>query len=305
MTGPEAHRIAALDEIAQKEPFGALVEGVDLVLVRDGDEVFALYGRCLHRGARLADGHVAGEDIVCGVHGWDFRFRSGVSAYDNHEAIATFRCWTEDGDVFVDAAEVRTWAASHPQPYRRDQYQGAYQDDHGTVEEPHTKLIHKLAREGLETVGHHGPSAAMGVPAPQLPGWADIQFVTAQLATLPQLDEAAVGTDLVIGPRAQKPLRLEIPIFVSDMSFGALSEEAKTAPWPRAPRGPAPASVPAKAACCPKSSRPEQSLFLRAGLGPSFGWSSMDLVRRRSRPSTSRAGRARRPARAATCRARR
>ena len=31
----------------------------------------------------------------------------------------------------------------------------------------------------------------------------------------------------MIGPNAAKPLRLEIPLFVSDMSFGALSEEAK------------------------------------------------------------------------------
>lgn len=38
-----------------------------------------------------------------------------------------------------------------------------------------------------------------------------------------------VGTDLIIGPRAKRPLRLEIPLFVSDMSFGALSEEAKVA----------------------------------------------------------------------------
>ena len=33
----------------------------------------------------------------------------------------------------------------------------------------------------------------------------------------------------MIGPDAEKPLRLEIPLFVSDMSFGALSEEAKVA----------------------------------------------------------------------------
>ena len=38
-----------------------------------------------------------------------------------------------------------------------------------------------------------------------------------------------VGTELIIGPNAKKPLRLETPIFVSDMSFGALSEEAKIA----------------------------------------------------------------------------
>ena len=38
-----------------------------------------------------------------------------------------------------------------------------------------------------------------------------------------------MATDVVIGPRAKKPLRLEIPLFVSDMSFGALSREAKVA----------------------------------------------------------------------------
>ena len=35
--------------------------------------------------------------------------------------------------------------------------------------------------------------------------------------------------ELVVGPQAERPLRLDIPIFVSDMSFGALSSEAKTA----------------------------------------------------------------------------
>jgi glutamate synthase domain-containing protein 2 len=36
-----------------------------------------------------------------------------------------------------------------------------------------------------------------------------------------------VGTKLVTGPWAKKPLHLDIPLFVSDMSNGALSEEAK------------------------------------------------------------------------------
>ena len=34
-------------------------EGVDLVIVRRGDEHSVLYGRCLHRGALLADGDIA------------------------------------------------------------------------------------------------------------------------------------------------------------------------------------------------------------------------------------------------------
>ena len=98
-----------------------------------------------------------------------------------------------------------------------------------TAEEPTVELIHALARDGLEKIGHHGPLAAMGVPRPTLPQWDDIQILTAQLATKPLFEDTEVGTELVIGPEAKKPLRLEIPIFVSDMSFGALSEEAKTA----------------------------------------------------------------------------
>lgn len=70
---------------------------------------------------------------------------------------------------------------------------------------------------------------SMGVPRDTLPLWDDIQILTAQLAKAPLLDDEPVGTDVVIGPNAQKPLRLEIPLFVADMSFGALSEPAKRA----------------------------------------------------------------------------
>ena len=98
-----------------------------------------------------------------------------------------------------------------------------------TPEEPAVELIHALARDGLEKTGHHGPVAAMGVPRPTLPRWDDIQLLTAQLAAKPLLEDVEVGTELVIGPNAKKPLQLDIPLFVSDMSFGALSEEAKVA----------------------------------------------------------------------------
>ncbi len=96
-----------------------------------------------------------------------------------------------------------------------------------TPEEPTVARIHAMAREGLK--GHHGEMGAMGVPRKDLPHWDDIQILTAQLATKPLQDGAEVGTKLIIGPRAKNPLELEIPLFVSDMSFGALSEEAKIA----------------------------------------------------------------------------
>lgn len=98
-----------------------------------------------------------------------------------------------------------------------------------TKEEPNVEFIHQLAREGLSKLGSHGPMTAMGVPREKLPTWDDLQILTGQLATRPLADKAAVATSLVIGPEAKKPLVLDIPLLVSDMSFGALSIEAKVA----------------------------------------------------------------------------
>ncbi|NBB93725.1 MAG: glutamate synthase [Gammaproteobacteria bacterium] len=98
-----------------------------------------------------------------------------------------------------------------------------------TPEEPTVARIHEMARHGLEKTGPHGETVAMGVPRSALPDWNDIQVLTAQLAHKPLEEDQAVDTQLVIGPRAKRPLELDIPLFVSDMSFGALSPEAKVA----------------------------------------------------------------------------
>jgi len=110
-----------------------------------------------------------------------------------------------------------------PRPLRGDRAPEAAP----TPEEPTVARIHALARNGLS--GRHGEMVAMGVPRKDLPHWDDIQILAAQLATRPLADDADVCTELVIGPRARKPLTLKMPLFVSDMSFGALSEEAKIA----------------------------------------------------------------------------
>ena len=78
-------------------------------------------------------------------------------------------------------------------------------------------------------MGHHGPMTSMGVPRHELPHWDDLQMMVAQMATKPLMEDHPVATELVIGPESRKPLKLKIPLFVSDMSFGALSEEAKIA----------------------------------------------------------------------------
>ncbi len=222
-------QVASWNALEDRKPAYALVAGVDLVVIRYDDQVSVLYGRCHHRGALMSDGCIRGNNLICGVHGWDYRYDTGVSEYNNAEALHKFRAWVEDDAVYVDEDEVQAFERAHPQPYDRDQYLGLYQDIHGTPEESPNGYIQQLARDGLSKLGHHGTVSAMGVPRTDLPSWDDIQILTAQLHRRPLGDDDKVATDVVIGPAAAKPLTLDIPLFVSDMSFGALSEEAKVA----------------------------------------------------------------------------
>ncbi len=228
-TGVRPHRLLEATAIPHGQPVGAQVDGVELVICRNGDGFSVLYGRCLHRGALLADGVIDGENLLCGLHGWDYRIATGISAYDPSQRLQSFDCWLKDGDLYVDGAQVARFAAANPQGYDDEAYQGRYDELHSSPAEPYTKQIAQLARDGLSTTGHDGPIAAMGVDRAQLPSWDHLQFATAQLARFPLLGSEPVDTSVVIGPGAARPLRLEIPIFVSDMSFGALSEEAKVA----------------------------------------------------------------------------
>ena len=222
--------VAKFSELKDRKPQYALIGEVDLVVVRFDEDVSVMYGRCLHRGALMADGFVRGNNLICGVHYWDYRLDSGVSEYNNAEVLPKFTSWIEDGQVMVDEDEINAWALENPQPFDRDAYLGLYADtSHGTQEEPYNGLIQQYARDGLSKTGHHGKVDAMGVPRGELPDWDDIQILTAQLYRPPLLDDDPVETGVTIGPNAQKPLKLDIPLFVSDMSFGALSEPAKVA----------------------------------------------------------------------------
>lgn len=82
--------------------------------------------------------------------------------------------------------------------------------------------IHKMATTGKPI------SEPMRTQVPTF-SWDDILFKGAQLFKLPLNKTRPVQTRTIIGPAAAVPLVLESPIFVTHMSFGALSKEAKLA----------------------------------------------------------------------------
>lgn len=82
--------------------------------------------------------------------------------------------------------------------------------------------IHEMAVSGKTIIGAMGTTMSM-------PNWDDILILGAQLNPAPLLDDEPVITTVVIGKNAKRPLIAENPVFVSHMSFGALSAETKVA----------------------------------------------------------------------------
>lgn len=80
--------------------------------------------------------------------------------------------------------------------------------------------IHEMAVTGRSII------AAMGTQMP-MPSWDDILFLGAQLNPMPLDEHAPVKTRTIIGKHAAKPMVLENPVYISHMSFGALSKETK------------------------------------------------------------------------------
>ncbi|WP_299356333.1 glutamate synthase-related protein [uncultured Shimia sp.] len=173
--------------------------------------------RCgLSKKQPFCDGSHAGTDVT------PLKFTAGKDG-----AAALCQCKSTANGPFCDGthASLGDLQPGDPAPEPKSDLPAAK----ATPEEPTVARIHELARDGLSKLGHHGEMGAMGVPRKDLPHWDDIQILPAQMARKPLLDEAPVATSVTIGPRAAKPLELGIPLFVSDMSYGALSEEAKTA----------------------------------------------------------------------------
>ena len=153
-----------------------------------------------------------------------------MSAYNNAEVLAKFTSVVEDDGLFVDLDEVIRWKLHHPQPYSPDVYQGLYTDPHGTIEEPYVMRIHELAAHGLDEGRSPRIRRRDGRPAPAAPelGRDPVRDRAARAPAAARRRRRSAPRCASARTRA-KPLFLDIPLFVSDMSFGALSQEAKTA----------------------------------------------------------------------------
>lgn len=86
--------------------------------------------------------------------------------------------------------------------------------------EVHMDEIHEMSKTGESII------SAMGTTLPVI-SWKDILILGSQLNPSPLMENEDVSLKTIIGKHAKKPMVLESPVYVTHMSFGALSKEAK------------------------------------------------------------------------------
>jgi 3-phenylpropionate/trans-cinnamate dioxygenase ferredoxin component len=96
-------RVCALADVPEDEGLAVTVGPLDLVVARDGEELFALQDLCSHAAVALSEGEVADCQIECWLHGSRFDLRTGKpTGLPATEPVATFPVEVRAGDVYVD-----------------------------------------------------------------------------------------------------------------------------------------------------------------------------------------------------------
>ena len=80
--------------------------GVEMILYRWKDRIYAAQRRCLHQGADLAEGLVLRGAVVCARHGWRFDVESGIHESSPYNCLVTYRVEVRGDQVLVDPTPI-------------------------------------------------------------------------------------------------------------------------------------------------------------------------------------------------------
>jgi NADPH-dependent 2,4-dienoyl-CoA reductase/sulfur reductase-like enzyme/nitrite reductase/ring-hydroxylating ferredoxin subunit len=115
LSGPDLKQGIELASLAENSPLLGHFEGEAVILVRQGNNVFAIGATCTHYGGPLAEGLVVGETIRCPWHHARFSLRSGeAEAAPALNPVTCFDVRQEDGKVRVDRKRAVTFEVACP-----------------------------------------------------------------------------------------------------------------------------------------------------------------------------------------------
>ena len=92
--------------VSEAAPLSVEVEGVHLIVVRCGKDVYAVEDRCTHDGESLGEAEVEDCQVICPRHGAHFCLRTGEALTPPaYEPLRTYRVREQDGRLQVEGPE--------------------------------------------------------------------------------------------------------------------------------------------------------------------------------------------------------
>ena len=101
-TGPDLSQGIPLDQLADGKMLVGHVGAEDVLLVRRGNDIFAVGAHCTHYHGPLVDGLVVGDTVRCAWHHACFDLRTGEAL--EAPALSPIACWLveqRDGNIWV------------------------------------------------------------------------------------------------------------------------------------------------------------------------------------------------------------
>lgn len=96
-------RVCAVADVAPGTALRVELDDVDVAVVRDGDDWFAIADECSHASIPLSEGDVEGCEIECWLHGSRFDLRTGKpSGPPATDPVAVYAVQVDGDDVLVD-----------------------------------------------------------------------------------------------------------------------------------------------------------------------------------------------------------
>ena len=88
--------------LAENRPSRVVVDDTPVLLLRQGEDTYAIHDRCSHRGCSLSEGEVEGDEVVCPCHGSRFSLRDGAVKHGPATASQpAFQVRLRDGRIEV------------------------------------------------------------------------------------------------------------------------------------------------------------------------------------------------------------
>lgn len=96
-------RACAVAEVAPGTALRVEVDGLDVAIVRDGEDFYAIEDECSHAAVALSEGDVEGCEIECWMHGSRFDLRTGKPlGPPATEPVPVFAVKITGDDVLID-----------------------------------------------------------------------------------------------------------------------------------------------------------------------------------------------------------